>query len=129
MPQINSLAVAFHSILIRRVSGFVAAETMQFILVDLARLYCCLYSHQHLADPVPCGLDWALLLALARWGWSGHEFLTQAHEFAPANILMPYSYSFIMYLTITSYHVFDHIADQWTLIGAGIFVVSGSMIW
>jgi drug/metabolite transporter (DMT)-like permease len=42
---------------------------------------------------------------------------------------MPYTYSFLLYLALASYLVFNDVPDQWTLLGAGIIVVSGLIIW
>lgn len=128
LPVINALTMALYSILTRRMSGHVAAETMQFYAGALGTIVLLPFAVMTWQTPAS-SLDWGLLLALGFWGWGGHELLTRAHGYAPANILMPYTYSFMIYLTITSYFVFDHIPDQWTLIGAAIIVVSGLMIW
>jgi len=42
---------------------------------------------------------------------------------------MPFTYSFMIYLTIASYLVFNHIPDAWTMLGAGVIVISGLIIW
>jgi len=70
-----------------------------------------------------------LLITLGAWGWAGHELLTRAHSFAPANTLMPYTYSFMIFLTIESYLIFADIPDRWTFMGAFIVVISGLIIW
>ena len=68
-------------------------------------------------------------MALGIWGWAGHEIFSRAHLFAPANTLMPYTYSFLLYLAVASYFVFDEVPDQWTILGASIIVASGLIIW
>jgi len=124
----NAFAMAFYSILTRKLSGVVAAETMQFYLGALGTLILLPLAVLTWQNPASM-LDWALLFGLGLWGWAGHELLTRAHGFAPANTLMPYSYSFMIYLTITSYLVFGHVPDHWTITGAGIIVTSGLIIW
>ena len=42
---------------------------------------------------------------------------------------MPYTYSFLLYLAVASYFVFDEVPDQWTILGASIIVASGLIIW
>jgi drug/metabolite transporter (DMT)-like permease len=42
---------------------------------------------------------------------------------------MPYTYSFMIFLSIESYIVFAEFPDRWTLIGASIVVISGLIIW
>ena len=47
--------------------------------------------------------DWIILIMLGFFGWSGHQLLTKAHNLAPASMLTPFGYSFILFLTIWSY--------------------------
>ncbi len=124
----NSISLALYSIITRRLSGVVAAETMQFYMGALGTLVLLPLAIVTWQNPTNA-LDWGLMLALGLWGWSGHELLTRAHGFAAAHTLMPYTYSFMIYLAITSYLVFNHIPDGWTLIGAAIIVASGMLIW
>ena len=42
---------------------------------------------------------------------------------------MPYTYSFLIYLAVASYLVFGDLPDIWTVLGAGIIVLSGLIIW
>lgn len=128
LPVINSLTMALYSILTRRLSGIVATETMQLYSGGMGTILLLPFAVSNWQTP-DSGLSWILLLGLGLFGWGGHELLTRAHGFAPANTLMPYTYSFMIYLTITGYLVFDHIPDQWTLIGAAIIVLSGLIIW
>jgi drug/metabolite transporter (DMT)-like permease len=128
LPVINSLTMALYSILTRRLSGFVAAETMQLYSGGMGTVLLLPFAISTWQTPEG-GLNWVLLMSLGIFGWGGHELLTRAHGFAPANTLMPYTYSFMIYLTITGYLVFGDIPDQWTLIGAAIIVLSGLIIW
>lgn len=128
LSVLNAFSMAFYSVMTRRLSGLIAAETMQFyagavgtiVLLPLA-----VVTWQTPTTP----LDWGLMLALGGFGWAGHELLTRAHGFAPANTLMPYTYSFMIYLTISSFVVFGNIPDIWTLAGAAVVVASGLIIW
>ncbi|MEC7236460.1 MAG: EamA/RhaT family transporter, partial [Pseudomonadota bacterium] len=70
-----------------------------------------------------------VLLMLGVLGWGVHKILTGAHWFAPAAVLTPFGYSFILYLTIWSYLLFDHVPDGWTVTGAAFIVTSGLLIW
>jgi len=124
----NAIAMALYSIITRQLSGVVATETMQFYTGALGSLTLLPLAILTWQNPTNT-LDWGLMLALGVWGWSGHELLTRAHGFAPAHTLMPYTYSFMIFLAISSYLVFNHIPDGWTLIGAGIIVASGMVIW
>jgi drug/metabolite transporter (DMT)-like permease len=91
----------------------------------LAMLPLAIWTWENPATP----LDWLLMLALGPWAWVGHEMLTRAHGFATSSTLMPYTYSFMLYLTATGYLVFGDVPDAFTLIGAAVIVVSGLVIW
>jgi len=124
----NAFAMAFYSILTRKLSGEIAAETMQFYMGAIGTVVLLPLALFTWETP-SSGLDWALMLGLGIWGWAGHGLLTRAHGFAPASTLMPYTYSFMIYLTITSYLVFGNLPDGATLLGAAIIVGSGLLIW
>ena len=124
----NAVALALYSIITRRLSGLVAAETMQFYMGALGTFS--LLPLAFLDWTTPSSLfEWVLMCVLGVWAWAGHGLLTRAHGLAPANTLMPYTYSFMIFLTIESYIVFAEFPDQWTLIGASIVVISGLIIW
>ncbi len=124
----NAVALALYSIITRRLSGLVAAETMQFYMGALGTFS--LLPLAFFAWATPSSLfEWVLRCVLGVWAWAGHGLLTRAHGLAPANTLMPYTYSFMIFLTIESYIVFAEFPDRWTLIGASIVVISGLIIW
>ncbi|MEO0502576.1 MAG: EamA family transporter, partial [Pseudomonadota bacterium] len=106
----------------------VAAETMQFYMGAFGAIMLfplALWSW----TPPATTLDWWLMVALGVWGWAGHEIFSRAHGYAPANTLMPYTYSFLLYLAVASYIVFNDVPDGYTLTGASIIVLSGLVIW
>jgi len=124
----NAFAPALYSIITRKISGFVAAETMQFYIGAFGAITNFPFAFWMLTPPASM-LDWVLMVSLGVWGWAGHEIFSRAHGFAAANTSLPYTYSFLLYLTWASYLVFNDVPDQWTLPGAGIIVVSGLIIW
>ena len=75
------------------------------------------------------GFDWSIMVAMGLFGWLGHQLLSNAHRFAPASTLTPFGYTFILYLTLASYFVFEHLPDRWTIVGGSIIIVSGLIIW
>ena len=124
----NAVALALYSIITRRLSGLVAAETMQFYMGALGTFSLLPLAFLDWATPSSL-FAWVLMCVLGVWAWAGHGLLTRAHGLAPANTLMPYTYSFMIFLTIESYIVFAEFPDRWTLIGASIIVISGLIIW
>ncbi|MEL6239796.1 MAG: DMT family transporter [Pseudomonadota bacterium] len=124
----NAFSLALYSIITRKISGVVAAETMQFYMGAMGAVALLPFAAWVWVTPENA-LQWALMIGLGLWGWAGHELFSRAHGFAPANTLMPYTYSFLLFLAIGSYLVFNEIPDAWTLTGAGIIVISGLIIW
>lgn len=119
---------ALYSIITRKLSGIVATDTMQFYsgLIGTAALLP--FALAEWQSPATAS-GWVILVGLGIFGWLGHELLTRAHGLAPATVLMPFGYAFIIYLTIWSYFLFEHLPDRWTVAGAVIIVVAGMVIW
>lgn len=124
----GACSFAGYSILTRRLAGVVSTDTMQFYSGAVGTIILLPFALFEWQTPTSTG-DWTIMIALGLLGWLGHQFLTTAHRFAPASTLSPYAYSFIMYLTIWSYLVFDHLPDLWTIAGALVIVTAGLTIW
>lgn len=129
---ILSLAGAFcfalYSILTRMLAGLVAADTMQLYSGVVGTFGLLPFAILEWQNP-STGFQWFVMFSLGLFGWAGHQLLTNAMGLAPANLLMPFGYSFILYLTIWSYFVFDELPDHWTILGAVIIIVAGLIIW
>ncbi|WP_372574202.1 DMT family transporter [Ruegeria jejuensis] len=125
---LNATGLAIYALLTRHLAGEVSSRTMQFFTGAVGTVLLAPFAiaiWQPSSDPLVLTL-WA---ALGLCAWAGHEFLTRAHRFATASVLMPFSYSFLIYLTIASYIVFDQLPDTATLLGAALIVLSGVIIW
>lgn len=128
LSLVSAFCFALYSILTRKLSGTVAADTMQFytgLVGTVSLMPFAIYQWQNPGT----GFQWLVLISLGIFGWAGHQLLTNAMGYAPANLLMPFGYSFILYLTIWSFFVFGHIPDFWTVSGAAIIIIAGLMIW
>ena len=124
----GAFCFALYSILTRRLAGEISVDVMQFhsgFVGTVVLLPFAILSWQ----PPDTMIDWAIMIMLGVFGWMGHQLLTHAHSFAAANVLTPFGYSFILFLTAWSYLVFDHLPDIWTVIGASIIITSGLIIW
>jgi drug/metabolite transporter (DMT)-like permease len=124
----NAVSLALYSIITRKLSGVVAAETMQFYMGAMGAVMLLPFALNVWVTP-ETPLQWGLMIGLGLWGWAGHEIFSRAHAYAPANTLMPYTYSFLLYLAIASYVVFNDVPDGWTILGASIIVCSGFIVW
>lgn len=128
MVLYNATALALYSILTRQLAGVVSTETMQFYMGFLGTAVLLPFAWWVWQSP-DNRLDWMVLVSVGVFGWAGHQLLTTAHRFATANTLMPFTYSFMIYLAGWSFLIFGHIPDVWTVAGALVIVLSGLIIW
>lgn len=120
--------MAFYSILTRKLSNKVTPATMQFYSGALGSVL--LFPAAFFVWENPSnGLNWTLFVLIGAFAWAGHEAMTRAHKYAGASVLMPFSYSFVIYLTIASWLVFDEIPDKLTVLGSFTIALSGLAIW
>ncbi|MEP4197778.1 MAG: DMT family transporter [Aliishimia sp.] len=124
----QSTALALYSLMTRKLSGIVSTDTMQFYMGATGTALTAPLAYWAWQSP-SSGTEWLLLIGLGLGGWAGHQFLTNAHRFATANTLMPFTYSFLIYTSVFSYFIFDHIPAFWTLSGASVVMLSGLIIW
>lgn len=74
--------------------------------------------------------DWTLWLQLflmGLLGTVGHFLLILAYGRAPAATLTPYMYTQIGFGVLGGWLVFNHLPDQWTLIGMGLVALCGAL--
>ena len=128
LSLVSATCLALFSIMTRAMAGVAAPRTMQ--------LYAGLVGTIVLLPPAiwtwrtpDTAVDWALMGGIGLSAWAGHHFFGQAHGYAPASVLMPYSYAFLLYLTVAGYLVFATIPDAQTILGAAIIAAAGLVIW
>jgi len=128
LAVMNATFLAIYSLITRQLAGKVSTDVMQ--------LWMGIWGVVILTPPAlwlwrwPEDLKtWGVLISLGIFAWAGHQWLTTAHRFATANTLMPFTYSFLLYLTVFSYVIFGHIPSLWTILGATIIMASGLIIW
>lgn len=124
----NATALAFYSLMTRKLAGVVAVETMQFYMGLIGTLLLLPLAAWTWVQP---GSLFAMivLISLGVLGWGGHQLLTNAHRFGTANQLMPFTYSFLIYVAIWGYLLFGTVPDFWTIMGAMVIMCAGLIIW
>lgn len=125
---VNAMAMAFFAILTRLLSGRIATQTMQVYMGALGTAVLLIPAFLTWKSPETAS-DWALLCAVGCFAWIGHEIYGRAHAFAEASVLIPFNYSFIVYLTLAGLVVFGDVPDAPVLLGAAIIIGSGLVIW
>ncbi len=73
---------------------------------------------------------WLTMMAMGMIGGFGHFLLIKAFENAPPATLAPFSYVQLVWATVSSWLVFDHVPDAGSMLGMAIIVGSGLFaIW
>lgn len=70
---------------------------------------------------------WLQLLIMGVLASAGHFLLILAYARAPAATLTPYMYTQIAFGVIGGWLVFEHLPDQWTLVGMTLIAVCGGL--
>ena len=73
--------------------------------------------------------EWAIMAGIGLYAWAGHELFSRAHIHAEANVLSPFGYSFILYVSLGGFLLFGHVPDAMTFLGAAVIIASGLIIW
>ena len=121
---VGAVCFALYSLLTRQLAGKASVDVMQFYTGTIGSLCLLPVAIWQWQSPETIS-DWLIMISLGVFGWAGHQLLTRAHGFAPASTLMPFGYSFILYLSVWSYVIFAYLPDKWNLIGGALIVVSG----
>ena len=122
------VALALFSILTRRLAGVAAPRTMQLYAGVVGAAVLAPFAYGVWTVPAT-PLDWALMLAVGAFAWFGHGLFGQAHRFAPASVLMPFSYSFLLFMAATGWLVFGTVPDANTVLGGAVIAAAGLVIW
>lgn len=124
----NACLVAAYSLITRALAGKVSTRVMQFWMGLWGTVTLLPFAIWYWLPP-DGALAWALLCGIGVFAWFGHQVLTIAHRFATANTLMPFTYSYLLYVAVLGYVVFADIPSVWTLLGAAVIMLSGLIIW
>lgn len=120
--------LALYSLMTRKLAQDVAPLIMQFILGLTGTLVLAPFAWVFWVAP-ETPFDAVLMAGLGLFAWGGHELLIRAHKLQEANYLMPYTYSYLIFMTAASLLVFKDVPDVWTLAGAAMIAGSGLAIW
>lgn len=119
---------AFYAILTRQLAGIDSTATQQFYAAALATIGVAPLALLDWQWPV-AGIDWLVFVLIGLFGWSGHQLMTIAHRYAPATTLAPFLYIHMVYMTASSWIIFDEPPGFWVLTGAAIVLSSGLYVW
>ena len=124
----NALMMATYSLMTRALSHDVSTASLQFYGGATGTLILAPLAIAVWHPPAELSI-WLGLIFLGILGWCGHELLTRAHVIAPANALMPFTYSFLIFMTIFDVFLFAHIPNAREALGIAVIVTAGLVIW
>lgn len=119
---------ALYSLLTRKLAGVDATTTQQFYSGLVATVCIAPFALGGWTWPS----DWAGWFAFGLIGvaaFVGHQIITTAHRFAPASVIAPFSYFQIIYMTASSWIIFNQPPEVSIYIGAPIVIASGLYLW
>ena len=73
--------------------------------------------------------EWLLIGFAGFMAGTGHWLFILAHQHATASTLAPYLYTQIIWASLFSWLLFEAFPDALTLLGAGIIIVCGLVLW
>ena len=73
----------------------------------------------------PSMWGWIAMMAMGLIGGIGHFILIKAYECAPPATLAPFSYAQLVWATLVSWLIFDHLPDSGSMLGMTIIVGAG----
>ena len=73
------------------------------------------------------GYVWLQLLFMGGLATVAHYLLILAFTKAPATVLTPYFYTQIGFAMLGGWLIFDHVPDQWAMVGIGIVALCGAL--
>jgi drug/metabolite transporter (DMT)-like permease len=119
---------AFYFLLTRKLAGVDSTTTQSFYAAGIATLCLAPFAFGGWTWP-DSPAEWIPFVLIGAAAMIGHQAITLAHRFAPASVLAPFNYSLIVYLTASSWLVFNQPPDIWIFVGAPIVIGSGLYIW
>ena len=128
LSLLGAVCFSLYAILSRYLAGKVAVDIMQFYSGLIGTVVTFPFILFIWVTPIGV-MNWLIMFGMGAFGWLGHQLLTHAHGYAPANLLTPFGYSFIIYNTIWSFFLTGYVPDLFSIIGGLLIVLSGLIIW
>lgn len=121
-------AIGLYQVLTRKLSGIVSSDVLQLYTGGLGTLVLLPVALFAWVSP-STWLAWVLMLAIGGFAWAGHQALINAHDYAAASTLAPIGYSFVIYLTLAGWLIFDEIPTVNVAVGALMIFGAAMFAW
>jgi drug/metabolite transporter (DMT)-like permease len=129
LSLLTALFSALYMLLTRKLAGVDAVTTQQFysgLVATVCLVPWVVAGGWVWPNDVPGWFCFAMIGAAAL---IGHQVITTAHRFAPASVLAPFGYLQIIYMTASSWLIFNQPPTVWIYLGAPLVIASGLYIW
>ncbi|RDL45307.1 EamA/RhaT family transporter [Marinomonas piezotolerans] len=124
IPLSAALCFAGYHVVTRQVSSAGDGFNTNILYMALVGCVCAtLFGLTVWREPSP--QEWVMLAVISVLSVAAQILLVKALEYAPASVLQPFNYSLLVFATIIGFLVFSELPDFWTIVGAGIVIVSG----
>lgn len=123
-----SVFTAFYFLLTRRMAGRDSPATQQFYVGLFATAILLPITIPFWTWPSEPTV-WVAFFTVGLFGFAGHQLVAVASAFAPASVLAPFSYFQIIFMSASSWLIFNQPPDVWLYVGAPIVIASGLYIW
>jgi drug/metabolite transporter (DMT)-like permease len=128
LSLLAALFSALYMLLTRKLAGVDAVTTQQFYAALIATACVLPFAFGGWKWPSDAA-GWSAFVMIGTAALIGHQVLTIAHRFAPASVLAPFAYAHIIFMTASSWLIFNQPPDVWIYVGAPIVIASGLYIW
>jgi drug/metabolite transporter (DMT)-like permease len=119
---------ALYMLLTRKLAGVDSTRTQQFYASMVATIAIAPFAFGTFQWPSTLA-GWVAFCLIGIAALVGHLFITTAHRYAPATVLAPFGYFQIIYMTASSWLIFNQPPSTWLYVGAPIVIASGLYIW
>jgi drug/metabolite transporter (DMT)-like permease len=128
LSLLTAFFAALYMLLTRKLAGVDAATTQQFYAALVATLCVMPFAFAGWVWPSDAA-SWFAFVMIGTAALIGHQVLTVAHRLAPASVLAPFAYVHLIFMTASSWLIFNQPPGMWIFVGAPIVIGSGLYIW
>ena len=120
-----ALLTAIFHLMTRVLSQTETSHALLFHSILVSTLCSCLLALSTWEGYLPSLMDSGLIALLGIILTSAHFLLTVAYRYAPASPIAPANWVHIVWAALLGWLFFDHLPDQWTILGMLVIIAAG----
>ena len=122
---LTALLTAIFHLMTRVLSQTETSHALLFHSILVSTLCSCLLALSTWEGYLPSLMDSGLIALLGIILTIAHFLLTVAYRYAPASLIAPANWVHIVWAALLGWLFFDHLPDQWTILGMLVIVAAG----